>query len=82
MDFKASNRLVAVGDKYLAVQQEQIKKLQQRGISIINLGRGNPDQPTFPDIVEKAKNELDNPMTHGYPPYGGNTELKSVIREF
>ncbi|CAM3225336.1 aminotransferase class I/II-fold pyridoxal phosphate-dependent enzyme [Leuconostoc rapi] len=82
MDFKASNRLVAVGDKYLAVQQEQIKKLQQQGISIINLGRGNPDQPTFPDIVEKAKHELDNPITHGYPPYGGNAELKSVIREF
>lgn len=82
MQFQASDRLAEVGQKYLAVQQAQIKELNRQGIVILNLGRGNPDQPTFPKIVQTAQLELKKPINHGYPPYGGNAELKAGIREF
>ena len=52
MQFQPSERIAEVGQKYLAIQQEQIKQLKRKGVSIINLGRGNPDQPTFKPIVD------------------------------
>lgn len=82
MQFQPSERIAEVGQKYLAIQQEQIKQLKRKGVSIINLGRGNPDQPTFKPIVDQAKTELNNPINHGYPPYGGNQTLKTSIKSF
>ncbi|WP_279383322.1 aminotransferase class I/II-fold pyridoxal phosphate-dependent enzyme [Secundilactobacillus collinoides] len=48
----------------------------------MNLGRGNPDLPTFAPVVEKAKTALDNKVNHGYPPYGGKPALKETIKQF
>lgn len=82
MQFKASQRIAQVGQKYLAIQQKQIRSLEKQGMKVINLGRGNPDQTTFPQIVAKAKSELEQPQNYGYPPYGGNENLKAAIRKF
>ena len=38
-----------------------------QGHDVINLGQGNPDQPTPPHIVEALKHEASNPMYHKYP---------------
>lgn len=82
MDFQATERLQQVGKKYLAVQQTKINQLNQNGASVLNLGRGNPDQPTFPKIVKKAQEALKQPQNHGYPPYGGKSDLKQAICDF
>lgn len=82
MDFQATQRLQKVGKKYLAVQQAKINQLNAQGANVLNLGRGNPDQPTFPKIVATAHEALKQPKNHGYPPYGGKPTLKQSIREF
>ena len=39
---------------------------RKQGHDIIDLGMGNPDQPTPPHIVEKLLEVVKNPKTHGY----------------
>ncbi|MEK6558047.1 MAG: aminotransferase class I/II-fold pyridoxal phosphate-dependent enzyme, partial [Candidatus Margulisiibacteriota bacterium] len=50
-----------------------------RGVDIINLGIGDPDQPTFPHIVETMHRAIDNPSNHNYPPYEGTTAFREAV---
>lgn len=35
-----------------------------RGVDIINMGIGDPDQPTFKHIVDAMHTAIDDPATH------------------
>jgi alanine-synthesizing transaminase len=41
-------------------------KARAGGADIIDLGMGNPDQPTPPHIVDKLVEAVRNPRTHRY----------------
>ncbi|MBI2995306.1 MAG: LL-diaminopimelate aminotransferase [Candidatus Melainabacteria bacterium] len=49
-----------------------------RGVDIINMGIGDPDQPTFKHIVDAMHSAIDDPSTHNYPPYQGMKEFKEA----
>lgn len=49
------------------------------GHDVINLGQGNPDQPTPPHIVSKMQEAAANPAYHKYPPFHGFLFLKEAI---
>ncbi len=49
-----------------------------RGIDVINLGIGDPDQPTPPHVVAAMHKAIDNPANHKYPPFGGMKEYKEA----
>lgn len=82
MEIKSSDRINRRTAHFLAQQQNHIQRLNDQGIKVINLGRGNPDLPTSPNIVEKLNKESLNPKNHGYPPYGGKESLKIEIINF
>lgn len=50
----------------------------ERGVDIISFGIGDPDQPTFKNIVEAMHTAVDDPSTHNYPPYQGMKEFKTA----
>lgn len=50
-----------------------------RGVDIINLGIGDPDQPTFPHIVEAMHQAIDKPENHNYPPYEGTSAFREAV---
>lgn len=81
-EFKSSQRLESIKPKFLVQQNKKISKMKANGISVINLGRGNPDQPTFPKIVGAVQQAVLDPINHGYPPYGGKQAFKEAIRAF
>lgn len=56
-------------------KEEAIKK----GIDIINLGIGDPDQPTPNNIIEKLRESVKDPKTHDYPPYVGTAEFRQAV---
>jgi len=56
-------------------KEEAIKK----GVDIINLGIGDPDQPTPNNIIEKLRESVKDPKTHDYPPYAGTAEFKQAV---
>jgi LL-diaminopimelate aminotransferase len=46
-------------------------EVRRKGMDIIDLGVGDPDQPTFPNIIEALQKSAQDPATHRYPAYSG-----------
>lgn len=82
MEIKPANRLLNRKKHFAAEQQEKIKKIETQGKRVINLGRGNPDQPTFPKIISTLKTATQDPLNQGYPPYGGKKGLLKAVMTF
>jgi len=56
-------------------KEEAIK----RGVDIINLGIGDPDQPTPNNIIQKLRESVKDRKTHNYPPYEGTAEFRQAV---
>ena len=54
-------------------------ELRRRGVDIIDLGMGNPDQPTPGHIVDKLKEVAGDPKSHRYAPSQGMPALRRAI---
>ena len=52
------------------------------GANIINLGQGNPDQPTYDHIVEALRVSAKNPANHKYSQFRGNRPFKEAAASF
>lgn len=53
-------------------------ELVAKGVDIINMGVGDPDQPTPSHIVGAMHQAIDDPSTHNYPPYQGTKEYRQA----
>ena len=53
--------------------------LRRDGIDIIDLGMGNPDQPTPTHIIDKLTEVVHDPKTHRYSPSQGIEALRNAI---
>ena len=54
-------------------------ELISKGVDIINMGVGDPDQPTPAHIVGAMHTAIDDPSTHNYPPYQGTKEYRQAV---
>ncbi|HET7373290.1 MAG TPA: aminotransferase class I/II-fold pyridoxal phosphate-dependent enzyme, partial [Gemmatimonadaceae bacterium] len=52
------------------------------GADLIDLGMGNPDQPTPPQIIEAIAKAYADPRTHGYPPFRGTPVFREAVARF
>jgi aminotransferase len=48
---------------------------------LVDLGRGNPDIPPPPHVVERLTTAAADPAAHGYAPFRGVPELRAAIAE-
>lgn len=60
----------------------EVNRLTNLGMDIINVGQGNPDLPTPSYIVESLKDAALNPSFHKYSPFRGHAFLKDAISNF
>ncbi len=69
---------------YLFAELNAIKlQKRQQGVDIIDLGMGNPDQPTPAFIIDKLKQTVDDPKTHRYSRSKGiSAILKAISRKY
>jgi LL-diaminopimelate aminotransferase len=80
-DLVPSRRLTELPTYVFAWLDTLKAKARSRGADLIDLGMGNPDQPTPSAIVEAIAAAYANPATHGYPPFRGTRPfLESVGR--
>jgi LL-diaminopimelate aminotransferase len=57
---------------YLFKEIDRLRdEVRAQGMDIIDLGVGDPDQPTFPNIVAALQKAAQDPSTHRYPAYSG-----------
>ena len=65
---------------YVFDEIQKLKIIARRaGEDIIDLGMGNPDQPTPESIVEKLRESVLNPSTHRYSQSKGIPRLRKAI---
>lgn len=77
-----SKRLKSIPPYVFAEIDKKRQEVAARGVDVINLGIGDPDQPTPKFIVEAMQKALDNPANHKYPPFGGMPEYKQAAVEW
>ncbi|MGI6129777.1 MAG: LL-diaminopimelate aminotransferase [bacterium] len=65
---------------YLFAEIDKLKaQARARGVDVIDLGIGDPDQPTPPHIIQALQESVTDGANHRYPPYEGLSEFKQAV---
>ncbi len=76
---KMAQRIQTIPPYLFAEIDKKKEEATKRGVDIINLGIGDPDQPTPNNIIQKLGESVKDPKTHNYPPYQGTTEFRQAV---
>ncbi|MEM2925601.1 MAG: LL-diaminopimelate aminotransferase [Methanocellales archaeon] len=69
--------------QYLFAAIDELKQQKiKEGVDVIDLGVGDPDQPTPNHIVEAACQAIKDPKTHRYPSYIGLLSFREAVAEW
>ncbi|MFJ7663401.1 pyridoxal phosphate-dependent aminotransferase [Lysinibacillus sp. NPDC097162] len=77
-----SKKLQQLPTQFFAALVQKVNAALTEGRDIINLGQGNPDQPTPPHIIKALQEAAENPQHHKYSPFRGITELRQAAAAF
>ncbi|QGQ46400.1 pyridoxal phosphate-dependent aminotransferase [Metabacillus sediminilitoris] len=80
--FEQSHLLNTLPKQFFANLVAKVNKIVEQGYDVINLGQGNPDQPTPKHIIEAMQKAVENPEYHKYSPFRGQQFLKEAIATF
>lgn len=80
--FAQSDLLNSLPKQFFASLVKRVGEYIENGHDVINLGQGNPDQPTPPHIVKKLQEAAANPINHKYSPFQGFKYLKEAAAQF
>ncbi|MGG0274349.1 pyridoxal phosphate-dependent aminotransferase [Bacillus rhizoplanae] len=80
--FQSSKSLTSLPTQFFASLVTKVNKAVQAGHDVINLGQGNPDQPTPAHIVAALQRAAEQPIHHKYPPFRGHESLKEAVATF
>lgn len=61
---------------------EKRKAAQQKGMDVISLAIGDPDQPTPAFVLDLMDEEMRNPRNHVYPSYKGEPDFCTAVSEW
>jgi LL-diaminopimelate aminotransferase len=77
-----SKRLEAIPPYKFQELEQQIADKRAAGIDVISLGIGDPDEPTYPHVIEAMQEAVENPAYHQYPSNRGRDEFRAAFAEF
>lgn len=68
---------------YLFLELDRlVERQQQAGHDVINLGIGDPDQPTPAHIIQALQEAAQRPPNHRYPNYLGSRSFRQAIAQW
>jgi LL-diaminopimelate aminotransferase len=79
---RPSSRLERIPPYLFAELERKIAEKRAAGIDVISLGIGDPDTPTYPQIVAAAQAAVADPGTHQYPSNRGRSEFREAVARF
>ncbi|MBM7693119.1 aminotransferase [Peribacillus deserti] len=82
IQFEKSELLKALPKQFFASLVEKVGAITAEGHDVINLGQGNPDQPTPDHIVRRLQEAAQNPINHKYSPFKGYSYLKEAAAKY
>ncbi|MGE5544353.1 MAG: LL-diaminopimelate aminotransferase [Bacillota bacterium] len=62
--------------------EKKIEEARERGVELISLGIGDPDQPTPEHIIERAYQAMRDPANHQYPSSVGMLAFRQAVAEW
>jgi LL-diaminopimelate aminotransferase len=77
-----SKRLGAMPPYMFAQLEQRIAEKKAAGIDVISLGIGDPDEPTYPYIVEAMRQAVAEPANQQYPSNKGTAEFREAFASF
>ncbi len=80
--FKKAERINSLPQQFFASLTGKVQEVMKQGHDVINLGQGNPDQPTPPHIVDAMIKAVNSPDNHKYSPFRGLDSFKEAISVF
>jgi LL-diaminopimelate aminotransferase len=82
MEIKFAKRMDALPTYFFAEINKARDEIKAKGVDIVDLGIGDPDEPTPETIVKKMQEEVARKENHNYPPYLGMDDFKASIAKF
>ncbi|WPP49357.1 pyridoxal phosphate-dependent aminotransferase [Catalinimonas niigatensis] len=79
MIIPTANRLQNVKEYYFSVKLQEIRRMREEGLDVINMGIGSPDLMPSGKTIEALHQSALRPTNHGYQPYQGIPELRKAI---
>lgn len=76
---RPARRIKALPPQFFSRLVKAAGDLSTAGHDVINLGQGNPDQPTPAHVVEALCYAAQDPATHKYPPFSGLPAMKEAV---
>ena len=80
--FSQSDILQTLPKQFFASLVAKVNAKVAQGYDVINLGQGNPDQPTYDYIVDALIESAKNPASHKYSQFRGNANFKEATSQF
>lgn len=80
--FQQSLMLKSLPKQFFANLIEKVEKVKLEHDDVINLGQGNPDQPTPAHIVKALQGATENSAYHKYAPFRGYSFLKEAVANY
>ncbi len=80
--YTPSNAVQQLPEQFFAKLVNKLRTYQDKGHDVLNLGQGNPDQPTPDHIVKSLQEAAEKPIYHKYPPFHGFEFLKEAVATF
>lgn len=77
-----ANKLKRLPTQFFASLVDKVNQAIEEGRDVINLGQGNPDQPTPNHIIKALQEAASDPMNHKYSPFRGLKEFKEAVCDF
>ena len=77
-----SKRLEAIPPYMFAELERRVAKKREAGIDVISLGIGDPDQPTYPQIVKAMQDAVAENQNQKYPTNQGRQEFREAFADF
>ncbi|QWH19076.1 pyridoxal phosphate-dependent aminotransferase [Bacillus mycoides] len=81
-NFQPSEVVTSLPTQFFASLVAKVNKVVAAGHDVINLGQGNPDQPTPQHIVKALQDAAEKSIHHKYPPFRGHESLKEAVATF
>ncbi|MDN2453370.1 aminotransferase class I/II-fold pyridoxal phosphate-dependent enzyme [Lactobacillus sp. UCMA15818] len=81
MQFLTSNKMADIVPNFFEQLDKKISQIEDKG-SMIDLAKGNPDQPTPEFIIESLKKAVDLKTNHGYTPFNGKQNFLDAIARY
>ncbi len=79
---QTSRMLQELPTQFFANLVRQVNQKVAEGKDVINLGQGNPDQPTPPGIIQTLQQAAEKPANHKYSQFRGNHFFKQAAADF